>query len=414
MLFEGYGFIDRLQANIEAAGLRRPTDIQFRAIPVVLNGDDLLAIAQTGTGKTLAFALPIIEMLANTVRPPYGYAPRALVMAPTHELAKQIYSVFTSMAKGTGVIPFCLVGGYTIEEQVKAMPERIDIVVGTPGRVHDLVRNGYVRFDLLRVLVLDEADRMLELGFRDDLDRLLRAMPQRRQTLFFSATIGKEIKRLAHRLVRNAIRIEIAPETRIPATISHSLIAVEPDDKRFFLERIIRQNEEKKVLVFVRTQVRAERVSKAMERVEIPVTMLHGGLDREQRNAALTSFTEGAVKVMVTTDVSARGLDIPGVEVVVNYDMPSQAETYVHRVGRTGRGNNRGIAVSFCSEEETPQLAAVERLLGGELPRIRMDREEYEATIDFSVAAESDWRTLIAKDREEQETKARAKRRRKK
>ena len=221
MLFEGYGFVNRLQSNIESAGLRRPTDIQYRAIPVALRGDDLLAIAQTGTGKTLAFALPVIEMLAREPKGRTDYAPRAMVMVPTHELARQIYTVFTRMAKGTGVVPFCLVGGYTIEEQVKALPERVDVVVGTPGRVHDLARNDYVRFDALRVLVFDEADRMLELGFRDDIDRLLRMMPYRRQTLFFSATIGPEIKRLAHRLVRDAIRIEIAPETRIPATISH-------------------------------------------------------------------------------------------------------------------------------------------------------------------------------------------------
>lgn len=414
MLFEGYGFAARLRANIEAAGLRRPTDIQFRAIPVVLNGDDLLAIAQTGTGKTLAFALPLIEMLSRAAKPPYDYTPRAMVMAPTHELAKQIYSVFTSMARGTGVIPFCLVGGYTIEEQINAMPPRIDIVVGTPGRVHDLARNGYVRFDMLQVLVLDEADRMLELGFREDIDRLLQRMPPRRQTLFFSATIGKEIKRLARRLVRDAIRIEIAPQTRIPATISHSMIEVAPDDKRFFLERVIRQHEDKKVLVFVRTQVRAERVARAMERVEIEVAVIHGGLDRMARSEALFRFANGDVKVLVTTDVSARGLDIPGVEVVVNYDMPTQAETYVHRVGRTGRGKHKGIALSFCAEEERPKLAAVEQLLGGELPRIRMDREEYEATIDFSQAAESDWRTLIEKDREEQEARAREKKRKKK
>lgn len=414
MLFAGYGFAARLQSNIEAAGLRRPTDIQFRAIPVVLNGDDLLAIAQTGTGKTLAFALPTIDILARSPKVPYSYAPRALVMVPTHELAKQIYSVFTAMAKGTGVIPFCLVGGYTIEEQVKAMPARIDIVVGTPGRVHDLLRNGHIRFDLLRMLVLDEADRMLELGFRDDLDRLLRSMPQRRQTLFFSATIGREIKRLAHRMVRDAIRIEIAPETRIPATISHSMISVEPDDKRFFLERIVRQHEGQKVLVFVRTQVRAERVARAMERVGIIVTLIHGGLDRQQRDAALQRFSSGEVKVMVTTDVSARGLDIPGVEIVVNYDMPTQAETYVHRVGRTGRGRHSGIAVSFCSAEENSYLLAVESLLGGELPRIRMDREDYEATLDFSAAAETDWRRLIEQDREEQARRAREKKRKKK
>lgn len=414
MLFEGYGFVDRLQSNIESAGLRRPTDIQYRAIPVALRGDDLLAIAQTGTGKTLAFALPIIEMLAREPKGCIGYAPRAMVMVPTHELARQIYTVFTRMAKGTGVVPFCLVGGYTIEEQVRALPERVDVVIGTPGRVHDLARNDYVRFDALRVLVFDEADRMLELGFRDDIDRLLRMMPYRRQTLFFSATIGPEIKRLAHRLVRDAIRIEIAPETRIPATISHSLMEVPSDKKRFLLERIIVQHKDQKVLVFVRTQVRVERVVKALERVGLTAIKMHGGLERSERNEALSHFVDGEERIMVTTDVSARGLDIPGVEVVVNYDMPSEAETYVHRVGRTGRGKNKGVAISFCSEEERSRLAEIEGLLGGKLPRVRMPVEEDMSEIDFLGGIESDWKTLIEKDREARAALARAKRRKKK
>ena len=414
MLFEGYGFVDRLQSNIESAGLRRPTDIQYRAIPVALRGDDLLAIAQTGTGKTLAFALPIIEMLAREPKGCIGYAPRAMVMVPTHELARQIYTVFTRMAKGTGVVPFCLVGGYTIEEQVKALPERVDVVVGTPGRVHDLARNDYVRFDALRVLVFDEADRMLELGFRRDIDSLLRMMPYRRQTLFFSATIGPEIKRLAHRLVRDAIRIEIAPETRIPATISHSLVEVPSDKKRFLLERIIVQHKDQKILVFVRTQVRVERVVKALERVGLTAIKMHGGLERSERNEALSHFVDGEERIMVTTDVSARGLDIPGVEVVVNYDMPSEAETYVHRVGRTGRGKNKGVAISFCSEEERSRLAEIEGLLGGKLPRVRMPIEEDMAEIDFLGGIESDWKTLIEKDREARAALARAKRRKKK
>lgn len=414
MLFEGYGFVDRLQSNIESAGLRRPTDIQYRAIPVALRGDDLLAIAQTGTGKTLAFALPIIEMLAREPKGRIGYAPRAMVMVPTHELARQIYTVFTRMAKGTGVVPFCLVGGYTIEEQVRALPERVDVVIGTPGRVHDLARNDYVRFDALRVLVFDEADRMLELGFRGDIDSLLRMMPYRRQTLFFSATIGPEIKRLAHRLVRDAIRIEIAPETRIPATISHSLVEVPSDKKRFLLERIIVQHKDQKILVFVRTQVRVERVVKALERVGLTAIKMHGGLERSERNEALSHFVDGEERIMVTTDVSARGLDIPGVEVVVNYDMPSEAETYVHRVGRTGRGKNKGVAISFCSEEERPRLAEIESLLGGKLPRVRMPVEEDMAEIDFLGGIESDWKTLIEKDREARAALARAKRRKKK
>lgn len=414
MLFSRYNFTHALQNNIEAAGLRRPTDIQFRAIPAVMDGNDLMAVAQTGTGKTLAFALPIIELLSHSRRPANARAPRALILVPTHELAKQINEVFTAMMASTGLHSACIVGGYTIEHQVNTMRKNIDVVIATPGRMHDLARNQYVDLASVKHFVLDEADRMLEFGFKNDIDQLLRYLPTRRQTLFFSATISKEIKKLARRLVRNAIRIEIAPEDPVSKNIEHSLLEVSMDEKRFFLERLVKENPEAKILVFVRTQVRAERVTRAMERVGLQAELIHGGLERDEREAALKSFAENENRLLIATDVSARGLDIPGINFVVNYDMPTQSETYIHRIGRTGRGKQRGKAVSFCAPEEQEYLLAIEKLLGDFLPRVDLDQQEYMDTIDFSAAAESDWKTLIDQHQAEEEKRRRERKRKKK
>ena len=365
MLFDRYGLIPALQHNLEAAGYRRPTDIQFRAIPPILNGNDLLAIAQTGTGKTLAYAVPAIEILARTKRSQYSYSPRCVVLVPTHELAQQVHAVFEKLCASTGLLPICVIGGYEVEEQAKGIDGNVDIVVATPGRLRDLGRNQILDLRDVKYLVLDEADRMLSLGFRPDIDQLLRYIPRRRQTLFFSATISTEIKRLAYRLVVNPIRIEIAPDDPVSRNIRHSLVEVQMDDKRFFLERLVRGHAGEKVIAFVRTQVR---------------------------------------------------LDIPEVAIVVNYDMPTQPEIYVHRIGRTGRWTNRGLAVSFCAPEENKQREAIERLLGHFIPVVEVKSAEYAETVDFSIAADSDWKTLLRKHNEaeaEREAKKRRAKRKK-
>lgn len=406
MLFEAYHFVTPLAANLQREGFRRPTDIQFRAIRPTLNGADLLAIAQTGTGKTMAFAIPIIEILARTIHRRVPYAPRALVLVPTHELARQIAQVFQKLTKATQLNTFCVTGGGNIDDLIKSIPRYADIVVATPGRILDLVRNKYLSLHYLQILVLDEADRMLSLGFRPDIDSLLFHTPQKRQTLFYSATISPEIKKLAHRLVRNPIRIEIAPEDPITHNVDHALLEVSMEEKRFFLERIIRERPEAKIIVFVRTKVRAERVQAAMRRVNIEVGVIHGGLQRMERLWALNAFSEGSQRVLVATDVSARGLDIPGINYVVNYDMPTDPEVYIHRIGRTGRGNHQGIAVSFCAPEEVPLRRAIEELIGRYLPVIEMDRVAHDETIELSAAADTDWRTLLRREEERQEEEA--------
>jgi len=415
VLFESYKFIAPLAANLQREGFRRPTDIQFRAIRPTLNGADLLAIAQTGTGKTMAFAIPIIDILGRSTHKRTEHAPRALILVPTHELARQIAEVFKKLARSTQLKVLCVTGGGDIDELVRSIPRYCDIVVATPGRILDLVRNKHLSLHYLQILVLDEADRMLSLGFRPDIDSLIGHMPQRRQTLFYSATISPEIKKLAHRLVRNPIRIEIAPEDPITQNVDHALLEVPMEEKRFFLERIIRENAESKIIVFVRTKVRAERVQAAMRRVNIKTSIIHGGLERIERLWALNSFSEGSVRVLIATDVSARGLDIPNINYVINYDMPTEPEVYVHRIGRTGRGNKHGVAVSFCAPEEEPLRRAIESLIGRYLPIIEMDRVAHDETLALSAAADTDWRTLLRREQErEAEMRAEGKKRKRK
>jgi ATP-dependent RNA helicase RhlE len=362
MKFERYAIAPQIKTNLEKMGLKRPTDIQFKAIPHILKGEDLLAIAQTGTGKTAAFAIPVINNLEarKIANRPDGI--KCIVMVPTHELAIQISGVFEEVAKGTGIKTYCIHGGVDQDPQIKSLEKGFDILVATPGRMFDLVSQGHLRLNRIEILILDEADHMLDLGFINDIKQLVKKLPHKRQTLFFSATINETIKKLAYSLVRNAIRIQISPKNPVARNIDHFVTFIDMDDKRFFLERLINENPDKKILVFVRTKVRAERVCKAMERVNIASDTIHSDKDQNKRSAVMQSFRSGDNKVLIATDVSARGIDIPNVDYVVNYDLPEQTENYVHRVGRTGRGTQRGHAVSFCSEEEKPLLERDRRL----------------------------------------------------
>jgi ATP-dependent RNA helicase RhlE len=362
-------------------GFRRPTDIQYKAIPPILKGEDVLAIAQTGTGKTAAFVIPIVHMLHDRKVSGRSEGIRCVVMVPTRELALQITEVFEQISKYTRVKSFCVFGGVEQGPQIARLEKGIDVLVTTPGRMFDLASQGYIKLDRVEMLVLDEADRMLELGFLKDIRDLIRFLPKKRQTLFFSATINDTIKDLAYSLVTRAIRIQISPKDPVSKNINHSVFFVEMDDKRFFLERMIREHPESKILVFVRTKVRAERVMKAMERVEVESLTLHGDKEQKDRLDVLSRFRLGTVKVLIATDVSARGIDIPDVDYVVNYDLPDVAENYVHRVGRTGRGVKKGLAVSFCSTEEKEMLKEIEQYLGKPVQVLRLDQTEYTETM---------------------------------
>jgi len=381
MKFDDYRIAPEIKHNLAAMGLRRPTDIQFKAIPPVLNGEDVLAIAQTGTGKTAAFAIPIVHMLHEQKRSRRPEGIKCVVMEPTRELALQITEVFDSIGKHTRVKTLCVFGGVEQDPQIARLEKGVDILVATPGRMFDLVSQGHIHLDRVQMLVLDEADHMLDLGFIKDIQDLIRFLPRKRQTLFFSATINEKIKKLAYSLVKNPIRIQIAPDDPVARNITHSVAFIEMDDKRFFLARLIQENPDSKILIFVRTRVRAERVSKALEREGIQSLTIHGDKDQLDRLDVMKQFREGSVKILIATDVSARGIDIPDVDQVVNYDLPEVAENYVHRVGRTGRGDKRGLAVSFCSPEEKPVLDEIESFLGKPITVLSIGKNEYNETL---------------------------------
>ncbi|ASB47985.1 DEAD/DEAH box helicase [Alkalitalea saponilacus] len=410
MRFDKYDFHPQLIRNLAEQGFKKPTDIQYKSIPPILKGEDVLAVAQTGTGKTAAFAIPVIEKLIHRKRSLANFEVRCMVMVPTHELAMQVAGVFDSLLKGTGLKVLALIGGVDQTPQINRLKKGVDIMVATPGRMFDLSSQGYLDLKSIEILILDEADHMLELGFYNDMRQLFRNLPKNKQTLFFSATIDEKIKDLAYGLVRHAVRIHISPKNPVSGKIDHAVTYVEMDHKRFFLERIVRENPDSKILVFVRTKVRAERVLKAMERVGLSSETIHSDKDQKNRNSAMSNFREGINKVLIATDVSARGVDIPNVEIVVNYDLPEIPENYVHRVGRTGRGVNRGKAVSFCSDEEREILEQIEEFLTNPIAVINMNTEEYEKSIDFSPAATHDWKSLIDEDLEKGKKKIKKRR----
>jgi len=343
MKFEDYPISPDIKLSLATLGFIKPTDIQYKAMPSILAGEDVLAIAQTGTGKTAAFVIPVVNKLHEQKTSKRTDGIKCLVLAPTRELAMQINEVFAQIGKHTRVKTFCVFGGVEQDPQIAALENGIDVLVATPGRLFDLVSQGYIHLEGVQVLILDEADHMLDLGFINDIRDMLRFLPRKRQTLFFSATIDDKIKKLAYTLVVNPIRIQISPKDKVNKNIDHAVAYVGMDDKRFFLERIIKEHSDSKILVFVRTKVRAERLMKAMDRAGIRAETLHGDKEQVDRTAVLRKFREGELMVLIATDVSARGIDIPLVEYVVNYDLPDVAENYVHRVGRTGVATSTSI-----------------------------------------------------------------------
>lgn len=398
MKFDDYRLSKEVKKNLGDMNFRRPTDIQYRCIPPIQRGEDLLAIAQTGTGKTAAFAIPLIDKIQQIKLKTRNKsnAIRSIVMVPTRELAQQITKVFNKIGKNTKVKALCVYGGVDQDYQIDKLIEGMDIIVSTPGRMFDLVSQGYLKLNKIETLILDEADHMLDLGFAKDINDLVRKLPRKRQTLFFSATINKKIKAQAYKMVSsNAIKIQISPKDPVSKNVNHQVVFVEMDDKRFFLQRIIQENEDKKILVFVRTKVRAERVKKAMARAVIDTLTIHGDKDQQDRDVSLLAFQTGACFILIATDVTARGIDIEGVDMVVNYDLPEIPENYVHRVGRTGRGRNRGKAISFCAKEEEDYLSAIEEFITVPITRASVTKREYNETIEDADDGANNWKQLI-------------------
>ncbi len=383
MKFIDYKISNEIKNNLTQLGFVRPTDIQYKAIPSILDGEDVLAIAQTGTGKTAAFAIPIIDEIHSFKASKRTAGIKCIIMVPTRELAQQIGSVFNKLCKHTKVKALAIYGGVEQDNQIERLVKGIDILIATPGRMFDLINQEYISTEYVRTLVLDEADQMLALGFINDIKYIKTMLRRRHQTLFFSATINDEIKNLAYSQVRtSAIRIQISPKDPVSKNVSHFVMFVEMDDKRFFLERFIRENPESKIIVFVRTKVRAERVSKAMGRVGISTLSIHGDKDQSERTEAMTEFKNGTSNILIATDVTARGIDIPDVNYVINYDLPEVTENYVHRVGRTGRGFNKGIAISFCSKGEKETLEEIQGFLNKDIETIKVSKKDYFFTIN--------------------------------
>ncbi|MFH1772491.1 MAG: DEAD/DEAH box helicase [Candidatus Omnitrophota bacterium] len=400
MKFERYPISSDIKKNLALMGFIKPTDIQFKAIPSILKGEDVLAVAQTGTGKTAAFVIPIIDRIHSAKNSRRAKGIKCIVMVPTRELAMQIGEVFTKLSKHTKVKTFALYGGVAQDDQIKKLQDGIDVLIATPGRMFDLISQKHISLDCIEILVIDEADYMLELGFIEDIRYIKRMIRTRHQTLFFSATISERIKKLAYSQVKNsAIHIQISPKDPVSKNVSHYVMFVEMDDKRFFLEQFIKDNPKSKIIVFVRTRVRAQRVAKAMERVGIASLAIHGDREQYERTDVMKKFRAGQCNLLVATDVSARGINIADIEYVINYDLPIKTENYVHRVGRTGRGVNKGIAISFCSKEELELLNEIQGFLNKEIEVIKINKKDYSAVVN-PVNYESDWKTLIEKEAE--------------
>jgi ATP-dependent RNA helicase RhlE len=407
MKFEDYRINPDIKKGLAKKGFKKPTDIQYKAIPNILKGEDVLAIAQTGTGKTAAFAIPTLHLIIGKK---YRPGVKIVVMVPTHELALQIAEVYKSLAEFTKVKTLALIGGVDQQPQIEALEGGVDVVIATPGRLFDMVSQYHLNLSTVELLILDEADLMLDMGFYKDITDLINKLPRNRQTLFFSATINDKIKKLAYSIVRNAIRIQVSPKDPVSKNITHSLINVEMDDKRFFLERIVNEHAESRILVFVRTKVRAERVLKAMARVKIVCETMHSGKTQDEREKTMKGFKNADFNILVATDVSARGVDIPNVDYVINYDMPDVAENYVHRVGRTGRGMNKGIAVSFCSPEEMSLLKEIEKFTHNRINVTQIGKSGYKETIDLTEEQVGSLTDLIKEEEEGNKSKKKKKR----
>jgi ATP-dependent RNA helicase RhlE len=349
-------------ANLESEGYETPTPIQEAAIPPVLDGRDLLGCAQTGTGKTAAFALPILQRLLQSEVPEGKRPIRALVLSPTRELAAQIEERFDAYGKGTGLRQCVIFGGVSQQPQTDALRAGVDVVVATPGRLLDLMNQGYIQLGDVDILVLDEADRMLDMGFIPDVRRILKQCPEKRQTLFFSATMPKEVQRLSNHMLREPEEISVAPTGTTVDLIDQKVYFVERADKFDLLLHVLETQDSPKVLIFMQTKHASDRLLDRLKRAKVSAEVTHGNCTQKARDRALNNFKEGSTRVLVATDVASRGIDVDGVTHVVNYELPEDAENYVHRIGRTGRAGATGIALAFCSLNERIRLRDIERL----------------------------------------------------
>ncbi len=368
MSFKNLELIEPVMKALTAEGYITPTPIQQQAIPYVLAGRDLQGCAQTGTGKTAAFAIPILQLLHQQRQPKPGI--KVLVLTPTRELAIQIEESFDAYGRYTNVSHAIVYGGVSQVPQTRALKRGVDILVATPGRLLDLVNQGFINLRQLEVFVLDEADRMLDMGFINDVRKIIKLLPESRQTLFFSATMPNEIQKLAGTILRNPAKVEITPPTSTVDKIEQSLYHTNKNDKPKLLLNLLHSHKINTALVFTRTKHGANRVVKALDRAHIQSAAIHGNKSQTARQKALGDFKSGRLQVLVATDIAARGIDIDELTHVFNYDLPEVPETYIHRIGRTGRAGLSGIAIAFCDVDERGNLRDIEKLIVKNIPVI--------------------------------------------
>ena len=371
MSFENLNLIEPILKALKSEGYTIPTPIQEQSIPIVLNGQDLLGCAQTGTGKTAAFAIPILQLLHASKSNQRGPKPiRALILTPTRELAIQIDESFAAYGKHTGLSHLVIFGGVSQHAQTNALRYGVDILIATPGRLLDLIDQRFINLSNIQMFVLDEADRMLDMGFIHDVKKVIAKIPAKRQTLFFSATMPAEIASLAGSILTNPARVEVTPVSSTAEKIHQGVYFVEKNDKRLLLLHLLKDESIKTALVFTRTKHGADKVVKDLNRANIEAEAIHGNKSQSARQRALNLFKNGQIRVLVATDIAARGIDVDDLGHVINYELPNIPETYVHRIGRTGRAGASGIAYSFCDGEEREFLRDINKLITKSIPVI--------------------------------------------
>ncbi|HSF83645.1 MAG TPA: DEAD/DEAH box helicase [Anaerolineales bacterium] len=371
--FNQFSFDPRIQAGITRVGFTDPTPIQKQAIPVVMKGDDVLGLAQTGTGKTAAFMLPILERLT---RGPLRRI-RALVLAPTRELAEQIHQATIAFSVNMNVRSMAIYGGVSKVPQISALRQGTEIVVACPGRLLDLIGDGQVNLSNVEVFVLDEADRMCDMGFLPDVLRIVKRLPEKRQSLFFSATMPRDARQLANTILRNPVTVQIGMTAPVK-TVSHALYPVHHQSKKKLLLELLHQTATGRVLIFTRTKYRARNLAQDLDRKGFRVAALQGNMSQNQRQQAMDGFRKGKFDLLVATDIAARGIDVTEITHVINFDMPDTVDAYTHRIGRTGRAQETGEAFTFATPDDGPMVHSIEQLLGYRINRHQLDGFEYE------------------------------------
>ena len=366
MNFKSLNLINPIIRAITEAGYSKPTDIQNMAIPHILEGKDIIGCAQTGTGKTAAFAMPVLQLLKK--KNPEHKEIRTLILTPTRELAIQIEENFKVYSKYLPLSQLCVFGGVGKGSQIAALRKRVDVLIATPGRLLDLCSDGHVNLSKIEILVLDEADRMLDMGFVNDVKKILRLTPSKKQTLFFSATMPVSIRKFANTIVKNPVEVSATPASSTAKTIEQSVYFVDKNRKTDLLINLLEDSSINRLLVFTRTKYGADRLVKQLGHTGIFAAAIHGNKSQQARQKALEDFKKSKVRVLIATDIAARGIDIDELSFVINYELPNIPETYVHRIGRTGRAGMEGKAVSFCDEDERSDLKNIQKLIGFTMP----------------------------------------------